>query len=103
MQRDDYVWFSLSVALTLVCSEIIPLIYTSDWQRMGFLLLAFINWRDLWLRDERHGLAHDPRLIDDPLRSTNPNSSDLEFKRKSIDSPVFCVRQNEMKRECVCL
>ena len=87
MHVNDYIWFSLSVALTLLFSEIIPLIYTSDWQRMGYLLMAFMNWRDLWLRDERRGLAHDPRLIDDPVRKSgdgHPNSSELEFKRKSF-------------------
>eukprot|EP01084_Bolivina_argentea_P069121 125830_1 len=79
MNRDDYIWFSLSVALCLVFSEILPLIYTSDWHRMGFLLMAFVNWRDLWLRNQRHALAHDPRLIDD-LFESKPNSSALEFK-----------------------
>jgi len=85
MHSDSYVWFSLSVALTLVISEIIPLLYTADWQRMGFLLMAFINWRDLWLRDERHGLAHDPRLMDDPLRSTHPYS--LTVVSPSVNTP----------------
>ena len=90
MNKDDYIWFSVSVALTLIISEIFPIIYTADWHRMGFLLMAFVNWRDLWLRNESHALAHDPKLIDDPFQNNNraansssaPNSSSQhEFKR----------------------
>ena len=86
MKKDEYIWFSLSVALTLVFSEMIPLIYTSDWQRMGFLLMDFVNWRDLWLRNERQGLAHDPRLVDDLFSKSKgalhkDNGTSFEFKR----------------------
>merc|ERR1712228_33282 len=58
--------------------------------RMGFLLMAFVNWRDLWLRNESHALAHDPKLIDDPFQNelnqqnSSANSSLLEFK------PIDC-------------
>lgn len=83
MTKDESIWFSISVAVTLVLAEIAPLIYTSDWHRMGYLLMAFVNWRDLWLRNQQHAIAHDPRLIDDPFQNTtpHPNSSELEFRR----------------------
>ena len=85
MTKDESIWFSISVTVTLVIAEIAPLIYTSDWHRMGYLLMAFVNWRDLWIRNQQHAIAHDPRLIDDPFQNVpNPNSSELEFRRLVI-------------------
>merc|ERR1719295_227630 len=96
MSEDEYIWFSLSLALTLLFSEIIPLIYTSDWQRMGFLLLAFMNWREMYIKDYQHGLAHDPRLVDDPLRRPDgTHHNTVNVASPAINTPSHNHNDND--------
>ncbi len=53
---------------------------------MWFLLMAFVNWRDLWLRNQSTALIYDPRLIDDPLQNKETRTDNELLSSISINS-----------------
>lgn len=90
MKSDDYLWFDVSLAGTLVICEILPILYTTDWNRLGFLLIAFDNWRTLFFINPNHALSHAPLLVEDPYVIKD----DIKDDTQAYFSPFITPKNN---------
>lgn len=64
--EDQHIWFQISVFATVFVSEIAPILWVSEWTNLGFLLIAFDQWRTMYMENPRTAQQHAPLLSDDP-------------------------------------
>ncbi|ETO35998.1 hypothetical protein RFI_01063 [Reticulomyxa filosa] len=78
---DNKLAFQISVVLTTFCCEMLPVLYVTDWNVLGFLVIAFDHWRNLFVGDSSQAISPNDPLLRYSKRAVASSASSLNSKR----------------------